>query len=59
MLRDLPDAIGRLSKLQGLYLQSNKLERLAALRERVFSRLPLQNLALGQNQLDLAEAFDW
>ena len=59
LLRDLPDALGRLSKLQGLYLQSNKLEGLAALHERVFSLLPLQNLALGQNELDLAEAFEW
>ena len=35
------------------------MHRLAALRARVFSLLPLQNLALGQNELDLAEAFDW
>ena len=35
------------------------MHRLAALRDRVFSLLPLQNLALGQNELDLAEAFDW
>ena len=32
---------------------------LAALHERVFRLLPLQNLALGLNELDLAEAFDW
>ena len=29
-LRELPDALGQLSKLQGLYLQSNRLERLAS-----------------------------
>ena len=42
-----------------IFPASYLMHRLAALRDRVFSLLPLQNLALGQNELDLAEAFDW
>ena len=57
-LSELPDALARLSQLQGLYLQSNRLSgSLAALRTRVLDHLPLQNLALGANRFDLAEAF--
>ena len=49
--------IGALPRLQGLYLQSNRLGgSLAALRQRVLRHLPLQNLALGANAFDLAEA---
>ena len=49
--------IGALPRLQGLYLQSNRLGgSLAALRQRVLCHLPLQNLALGANAFDLAEA---
>ena len=58
VLRELPDALARLSQLQGLYLQHNELGgSLTELRARIFDRLPLQNLALGANRFDLAEAF--
>jgi len=56
LLRELPAALAALP-LQGLYLQHNQLTHLAALRETVLRHLPLQNLALGGNRFDLAEAF--
>ncbi|EOD05433.1 hypothetical protein EMIHUDRAFT_448656, partial [Emiliania huxleyi CCMP1516] len=56
-LAELPAALGALRRLRGLYLQSNRLGgSLAALRQRVLRHLPLQNLALGANAFDLAEA---
>ena len=42
----------------GLYLQSNRLRELAQLRARILSYMPLQNLGLGANEFDLAEAFE-
>ena len=57
-LSDLPDALATLTSLQGLYLQSNRLTGLARLRERLFDKFPLQNLALGANAFDLSEAYD-
>ena len=57
-LSELPDAMAQLTKLQGLYLQSNRLCSLASLNERVLRHMPLQNLGLGNNCFDLAEAFD-
>lgn len=57
-LSELPEAMAQLRKLQGLYLQSNRLRgSLTTLRERILRHLPLQNLALGCNALDLSEAF--
>lgn len=47
-----------LTRLQGLYLQSNELTGLSALREGVLRHMPLQNLGLGTNRFDLAEGFE-
>ena len=58
LLAELPDALAQLSKLQGLYLQSNRLSDLAGLRRRILDKMPLQNLGLGNNRFDLADAFE-
>lgn len=58
LLTELPAALAHLTRLQGLYLQSNRLSGLAALNKAVLRHLPLQNVALGLNRFDLAEAFD-
>jgi acyl-CoA synthetase (AMP-forming)/AMP-acid ligase II/Leucine-rich repeat (LRR) protein len=58
LLAELPDAMRQLSKLQGLYMQSNLLSDLPGLRARVLDHLPLQNLGLGNNRLDIAHAFE-
>jgi len=48
----------KLSKLKSLYLAANRLSALRCLREEVVQHLPnLQNLALGANAFNLAEAF--
>ena len=47
-----------LTKLKSLYLQSNQLVGLSRLHERVLRHLPLLNLGLGCNRLDLSEAVE-
>ena len=58
VLRELPMALAALERMQGLYLQSNQLSNLRDLREGILARMPLQNLALGANCFDLADAFE-
>ena len=58
LLRELPAALAALDKMQGLYLQSNLLSDLPKLRARVLAPMRLQNLALGANCFDLADAFE-
>ena len=57
-LTDLPEAMAALTKLKSLYVQSNKLIGLSRLHERVLRHLPLLNLGLGCNKLDLSEAIE-
>ena len=57
-LTDLPEAMAALTKLKSLYVQSNKLVGLSRLHERVLRHLPLLNLGLGCNRLDLSEAIE-
>lgn len=57
-LIDLPDAMSNLTKLKSLYVQSNHLRGLSALQERIFRHLPLTNLGLGCNELNLSETVD-
>lgn len=57
-LRELPETLSALSCMQGLYLQSNLLTNLSEMRERILKEMPLQNLALGANMFNLADAFE-
>lgn len=56
----MPSSLSQLSKLQGLFLQSNRLAcPLAELRETVIRHLPLsEGLGLGANRLGLTAAFE-
>ena len=55
-LESLPEGMKTLSKLKSLYVQSNQLRgTLAALHETVLRHLPLLNIGLGANDLDLSE----
>ena len=58
-LADLPTSMSTLGKLKSLYLQSNRLVgSIGALHAKVLKHLPLLNIGLGANLLELSTAFE-